>query len=107
MILDIDFLITFFEKKTLKSDKEEMREQEASTPPPSGGSAPASGGGSSTKSGKAVKKWETGLTRGHANQIGNTKWESGRKLGKTYMNDPKYVWKSDRNMGKTGGSDFA
>jgi hypothetical protein len=35
------------------------------------------------------------------------KWESGRKFGKTYMNDPKYVWKSDRVMGKTGGSDYA
>jgi hypothetical protein len=22
-------------------------------------------------------------------------------LGKTYMNDPKYTWKSDRTMGKT------
>lgn len=35
------------------------------------------------------------------------KWESGRTFGKTYMNDPKYVWTSGRQMGKTGGSDFA
>lgn len=49
--------------------------------------APAGGG---TSSGKTPKKWE-----------------SGRKFGKTYMNDPKYVWKSDRVMGKTGGSDYA
>lgn len=68
-----------------------------------------SGGEESTggKSGKTVKRWESGITRGKSNQIANTKWESGRKFGKTYMNDPKYVWQSDRNIGKTGGSDFA
>jgi hypothetical protein len=29
------------------------------------------------------------------------KWESGRKFGKSYMNDPKYKWNSDRALGKT------
>lgn len=106
MILDVDFLINFLDKYSRTKGKE-LDEQDASpSPPPSGdsGGGSASGGGSS--SGKAVKKWETGLARGKSNQIGNTKWDSGRKLGKTYMNDPKYVWKSDRVMGKTGGSDF-
>lgn len=95
MNLDIDFLIQFMRKNTI-SNKKDLGEQEAA-----GGE---SGGG---KTGKAVKKWESGITKGKANQTANTKWESGRKFGKTYMNDPKYVWKSDRNIGRTGGSDFA
>lgn len=95
MILDVDFLISYFEKLSSNNKTSELDEQDA---PPAGGEAPA---------GKAVKKWETGLARGKSNQVAITKWESGRKLGKTYMNDPKYVWKSDRVMGKTGGSDFA
>jgi hypothetical protein len=103
MILDVDFLINFFEKYSQRVKGKELDEQDAPSTPPSGGGE--SGGGSS--SGKTPKKWESGLTRGKSNQIGNTKWESGRKFGKTYMNDPKYVWKSDRTMGKTGGSDFA
>lgn len=77
MDLDIDFLISFFKKNTKISTKDEFVEQ-----------ADAGAGGTST--GKTPKKWE-----------------SGRKFGKTYMNDPKYVWKSDRVMGKTGGSDYA
>lgn len=96
MNLDIDFLIQFMKKHTMGNPRKDLEEQDA------GGTE--SGGG---KTGKAVKKWESGLTRGKANQVANTKWESGRKFGKTYMNDPKYVWKSDRNLGKTGGSDFA
>jgi hypothetical protein len=81
MNLDVDFLIDFFNKYSEKNSKEEMGEQEAAaaaTPPPSGG-----GGGSipkwadsyQTKRGKANpltksgEKWETGLTRGSANQI--------------------------------------
>jgi hypothetical protein len=75
MNLDIDFLINFM-KKYSKPRKTEFSEQET---PPAGGDT----GGSSTST--STQK----------------KWESGRKLGKTYMNDPKYVWKSDRTMGKT------
>jgi len=101
MILDVDQLIRFFNKYTTTREVEEMDEQADGGAPPSGDA------GGSAPSGKAVKKWETGVARSKANQIGVTKWESGRKLGKTYMNDPKYVWKSDRVMGKTGGSDFA
>lgn len=104
MILDVDFLINFFEKYSQRTKGKELDEQDAPASAPTGGGE--TGGGSSS-SGKSPKKWETGLTRGKANQIGNTKWESGRKFGKTYMNDPKYSWKSDRAMGKTGGSDFA
>jgi hypothetical protein len=80
MNLDVDFLIDFFNKYSEKNSKEEMGEQEAAAAatPPSGG-----GGGSipkwadsyQTKRGKANpltksgEKWETGLTRGSANQI--------------------------------------
>ena len=62
--------------KTLK-ENHYISEQET----PAGGDT----GGSTTSSSTSTQK----------------KWESGRKLGKTYMNDPKYVWKSDRTMGKT------
>ena len=80
MNLDVDFLIDFFNKYSEKNSKEEMGEQEASAAPPS---SPSSGGGSipkwsdsyQTKRGKSNplmksgEKWETGLTRGAANQI--------------------------------------
>jgi hypothetical protein len=75
MNLDIDYLINFMKKYSSPS-KSELGEQET---PAAGGDA-----GGSTSSAPAQKKWE-----------------SGRKLGKTYMNDPKYAWKSDRTMGKT------
>ena len=78
MDLDIDFLISFFKKNTKFPKKEEFTEQAEA------GSTTGGGAGKTPK-----------------------KWESGRKFGKTYMNDPKYVWKSDRVMGKTGGSDYA
>jgi hypothetical protein len=79
MNLDVNFLIGFFNKYSKENSKEEMGEQEAeSSSPPSGG-----GGGSipkwadsyQTKRGKANpltksgEKWNTGLTRGAANQI--------------------------------------
>lgn len=104
MILDIDYLIEILRKYTGSETKEEIDEQETTEPAPS--AAPASGGGTKP-SGKSPKKWESGLNRGKANQIGITKWESGRTFGKTYMNDPKYQWTSGRTMGKTGGSDFS
>lgn len=70
MNLDVDFLISFYKKNSLRTSKKELPEQDA-------------GGGSSGGSGKTPKKWE-----------------SGRKFGKTYMNDPKYVWTSDIVRGK-------
>ena len=81
MNLDVDFLIDFFNKYSSKDSKKEMGEQEAAAAAPS---SPSSGGGGSvpkwsdsyqTKRGKANplmasgQKWETGLTRGSANQI--------------------------------------
>jgi len=106
MTLDVDFLINFLKKYTDNKNGGEIREQDspAAAPAPE----PSSGGSTagSSPSGKTPKKWSTGLTRGKANPVGNTKWESGRTLGKTYMNDPHYQWTSGRQMGKTGGSDY-
>lgn len=79
MILDVDFLIGFFKKHSEESNKGEMGEQDAVAAPAS----PSSGGGSvpkwadsytltrgkANKLGLAGEKWETGLTRGAANQI--------------------------------------
>jgi len=80
MILDVDFLIDFFKKFSNTESKGEMGEQDAAAASP----APSSGGGGKvpkwsdsyqTTRGKANKlgasgeKWETGLTRGAANQI--------------------------------------
>ena len=70
MNLDIDFLIKFYKNNTKSVDKEEFTEQDAA----GGGTTTSTGGGG----GKTPKRWE-----------------SGRKFGKTYMNDPKYVWNSD------------
>lgn len=95
MILDINYLIDFFKKKSSGDLHKELDEQEA---------AGAEGG---AKSGRAVKKWESGLTRGKANQVANTVWASGRKDGPTYSFDRKKEWGTGRIIGKTGGSDFA
>jgi hypothetical protein len=83
MILDVDFLIDYFKKHTKEDSKEEMGEQDAPAAAPS--SAPSTGGGGGSvpkwadtynltrgkanKLGLAGEKWETGLTRGAANQI--------------------------------------
>jgi hypothetical protein len=78
MILDVDYLIDFFNKYMKRNTKGEIGEQDATT------STPPSGGGSSVPKwadsynitrgpanmlGKAGEKWETGLTRGAANKI--------------------------------------
>lgn len=83
MILDIDFLINFFQKHSSSPKRNEFSEQEdTSTPPPSGGSSGGTGKqppkwadsypikrGKANMLGKGGEKWETGLTRGAANQI--------------------------------------
>lgn len=79
MTLDVDRIIDFMQK-FIGSQGKELKEQ-GETSEPSSSSAPSGGG---TSSGPTIKKWE-----------------SGRKFGKTYMNDPKYKWSSDRNFGKT------
>jgi hypothetical protein len=82
MILDVDFLIDFFKKHSGGEVRGEMGEQDAA---PSAPSAPTSGGSGKSvpkwadsyqlkrdkanRLGLAGEKWETGLTRGAANQI--------------------------------------
>jgi hypothetical protein len=103
MELDINFLIDFFRKYSYDKSSVEIDEQDAA-----GGDAGGATG--SSPSGKTPKKWESGVSReGPANQIAPTsKWPTKpRAFGKTYMNDPKYVWSSGRTIGKTGGSDYA
>jgi len=48
-----------------------------------------------------VTKWETGLTRGKANQIGNTKWESGITRGKANPLNNKEKWTTGIKRGKS------
>jgi len=69
MKFDIDDLISLMEKYTFKPNRkktpEEIEEQDA---------APAAGGGGKFAKYPTVTKWESGATRGPANQIGLTKW---------------------------------
>jgi hypothetical protein len=80
MNLEVDFLIDFFRKHTPSKSKGEIGEQEAAAAPSSGGGgggkAPPKWSdvypikrGKANMLGKAGEKWETGATRGAANQI--------------------------------------
>lgn len=66
--IDIDTLIDIFRELSMKKD--EFIEQDTA-----GGES--SGGGAGYPS---VTKWETGVTRGPANPIGNTKWKDNYKI---------------------------
>lgn len=66
-IYDIDNLIDLF--NSFDSKKDEFGEQDGTD------------AGSSAPSGyPTVTKWETGIARGPANQIGNTKWRDSHKI---------------------------
>lgn len=79
MNLEVDYLIHFFQKNTPNTTKEEMEEQDDTAAAPStgggGGSVPKWADSYPLKRGKANmlwksgEKWNTGLTRGAANQI--------------------------------------
>ena len=77
MNFDIDNLISLM--KGHGSVDSELGEQDADT-----------GGGTSTGGAKppypTVTKWETGLNRGPANQIANTKWSDIVKLNRGKAN---------------------
>ena len=75
MILDVDRLINFMDK--FLGGKSSLEEQDADT-------TTSTDSGAGKTASPTIKKWE-----------------SGRKYGKTYMNDPKYKWNSDRTLGKT------
>jgi len=65
MILDVDILITLFDKYSQNRKDGEIDEQDAAGTP-SGGST---GGGKANMLGKGGENWETGMNRGVANQI--------------------------------------
>ena len=82
MILDVDFLIDFFKKHSTEGIRGEVGEQDAAPSTPSAPSTGGSGKGvpkwadsyqlkrdKANRLGLAGEKWETGLTRGAANQI--------------------------------------
>jgi hypothetical protein len=76
MTFDVDRIISFMEK-FMNVTKGDIGEQESTD-----SSAPSTGGG--TTSSSSPTKY---------------KWESGRTLGKTYMNDPKYKWETGLTRG--------
>ena len=82
MILDVDFLIDFFKKHSTEGIGGEMGEHDAAPSTPAAPSTGGSGKGvpkwadsyqlkrdKANRLGLAGEKWETGLTRGAANQI--------------------------------------
>jgi len=77
---DIDYLISLMKEYTFYHDNQsELGEQEAAA-------ASSSGGGGTKPPYPTVTKWESGVTRGPANQIGITKWSEIVKLNRGKAN---------------------
>ena len=76
MKVDVDFLISLMKKYTTSDSTEELGEQDAAASTTS-----TSGGGGKNN----VTTWSqivgANLKRGKANPLGNTKWESGLTRG--------------------------
>jgi hypothetical protein len=81
MRVDVDYIISLLKEYTPKKNSEELGEQDAAA----GGGA-ASGGGSGSGGYPTVTKWESGVTRGPANQIGVTKWNEIVKINRGKAN---------------------
>jgi hypothetical protein len=79
MKTDVNTLINLMKRFTTIEDKGEFSEQDAA-----GGTS--SGGGGSTAPYPTVTKWESGATRGPANQIGLTKWKDIVKINRGKAN---------------------
>jgi hypothetical protein len=60
-----------------KYAKDELDEQDASDASPTAGTSDKQSGGQGYPQ---VTKWESGVTRGPANPIGNTKWTDSYKI---------------------------
>ena len=79
MKVDVDFLISLMKKYTTYDSNEELGEQDAAG---STTSTASSGGGGGKNN---VTTWSqivgANLKRGKANPLGNTKWESGLTRG--------------------------
>ena len=76
---DIDYIINLMKKYTTTESKGEVGEQDAA----SGGAA---AGGGEAAAYPTVTKWESGVTRGPANQIGLTKWRDTVKINRGKAN---------------------
>jgi len=79
----IDKIIDILNSHTLFNDDaeyDELGEQDASP------AADAGGGGGGKPSYPTVTKWESGVTRGPANQIGLTKWADIVKINRGKAN---------------------
>ena len=74
---DVDLIIDILNKYSNSPSKSEMGEQDA---------APAGGGGGTKPPDPTVTKWESGVTRGPANQIGLTKWSDIVKINRGKAN---------------------
>ena len=72
---------------------------EPSTPSSSSSSSSSSSGAESGKAYPSVTKWESGVSRGRANPVGNTKWESGLTRGKANQVGVT-KWESGTKRGK-------
>jgi len=80
------------------SADEEVTEQEEGGGDTGGGATDGGGDSSSTNAG--VTTWETGLTRGPANQITITVWTDNVNRGKGNMIDQNSKWESGISRGK-------
>jgi hypothetical protein len=65
------------------------------------GGGTTDGGGDSSSTNAGVTTWETGLTRGPANQITITVWSDNVNRGKGNMIDQNSKWESGLNRGKS------
>lgn len=77
MKYDIDSIIDLMNKFSLKEMSSELGEQDA---------AASTGGATGGKGYPTVTKWESGVTRGPANQIGVTKWKDIIKINRGKAN---------------------
>jgi len=73
---EVDVIISLMKRFTNKTTEGEIGEQDATA---------AGGTGGGTKY-PTVTKWESGVTRGPANQIGLTKWRDTVKINRGKAN---------------------
>ena len=97
--MNIKELIGLFKKYSETTTSISEQEGEAPAAAPAGDTGGGSTGGSKYPT---VTKWESGVARGPANQIGNTKWSDIVKLtrGKANPIDTKSKWDSGVKRGK-------
>ena len=78
---NIDNIISLLNHFTSFEDSSELGEQDAAP-----ATAPSTGGGGGKPAYPTVTKWESGVTRGPANQIGLTKWADIVKINRGKAN---------------------